>query len=261
MIFAFKFFVSLLFLYGVMCFYMYITQEAKIFNHSMVPDFPAPKGEAIHAVALKVDEYALLRGLHVKHDAKTLLIYFGGNADDAVQFVTHVPTLKSVDIVMFNYRGYGHSTGIPSQKTLYADTLRIYDTYAPSYEKVILVGRSLGTAMTAYLSAHREAALTVLITPFDSIASIAKENYPWLPVEWLIKHPFPSDKYISKVKHPVSIMEVENDTTTPRIHLEKIKAKILNLEEHYVFKNTTHGKVLEHPNFERVLHKMIEKFI
>lgn len=256
-----QYLIGALLLYGFICVYMYTTQEARIFNHSMVPDAPEPKAVNISPVSLRVADDALLRGLHVKNHASTLLIYFGGNADDAVQFVTHVPNLKQIDMVMFNYRGYGHSTGKPSQEALYNDAVTIYDTYAKDYEKVIIVGRSLGTAMATYLSSQRKSELTLLITPFDSIASIAKENYPWLPVDWLIKHPFPSNKYIMDVKQPISIMEVENDDVTPRIHLEKIKAEILNLEEHYIFKDTTHGEVLNHPDFEQVIQQMIEKFI
>lgn len=227
----------------------------------MVLDLPDPKGKNISPVSLRVANDALLRGLHVKNNSSTLLLYFGGNADDAVQFVTHVPNAKQVDMVMFNYRGYGHSTGKPSQDALYRDAVSIYDTYAPLYKKVIIVGRSLGTAMATYLSSQRKSELTLLITPFDSIASIAKEDYWWLPVTWLIKHPFPSEHYMTKVKQPVSIMEVENDDTTPRVHLEKIKTKILNLEEHYIFKDTTHGEVLNHPDFEQVIQQMIKKFI
>ena len=238
---------------------MYFTQEAKIFNSSAIVKKEPLQGNNLNYISLHVKD-ALLEGLHVKNNSDTLLLYFGGNADDATQFPSFIPDLH-VDMIMFNYRGYVKSTGSPSQDALFSDALKIYDTYALTYNQVIIVGRSLGTAVASYLSSQRKANLTIFITPFDSMESLAMANHPWLPVKILLKHPFYSKKYIASVKHSISIMEVDKDSVTPKVHLESFMQNIINLKEHYVFYNTTHGKVLEHPEFSKVFQKMIKDFI
>ena len=251
----------ILFLYLSAWVYVYFTQDSKIFNYAQINKNPPVKLKDCEKVFLKVADGVLLQGLYKKskqNDAP-LIIYFGGNSDDATRFLLHVEGLKGFNILAFNYRGYVNSSGKPSEKNLFEDAIKIYDKFAKN-SKVILIGRSLGSGVASYLASKREAEGLVLITPYDSIASLAREKYPYLPIDLLLKYKFESVKYISKINIPVAVIEVKGDTTVPNKNTQKLIKKIKNLALHVELENTTHADVLNHPDFEKIIKEAILKF-
>lgn len=254
-------FIGLIVIYFGALAYIYFTQNMQIFNAAFIKEKESFIVKNMENISLHVDENVRLEGVYKKSSKKDapLVIYFGGNADDATRILLHVKSLDEVDILSFNYRGYVKSSGKPSEKALFGDALRIYDEYAKD-KKVILIGRSLGTGVASYLASKREVAGVILITPYDSIVSIAKRKYPIFPIDILLRHKFESTKYISQVKAPVSLIEVKDDNVITKWHFDKIKEKVPNLSKHVLLENTTHGEVLEHPLFEEKIKEMIEKF-
>src|SRR5690606_40801686 len=79
-----------------------------------------------------------------------------------------------LNVVVFHYRGYGPSTGRPSEAAVLADALMIYDFMVERLEpaRVYAIGISLGSAVAAYLSQQRRLAGVLLVTPFDSVEAI-----------------------------------------------------------------------------------------
>ena len=239
--------------------YLYVTQEDQVFNAKMlVVKEQAIEGEGIEAISFDVDG-ARLKGLVRKTGEKApLILYFGGNADDAREFVRVTRPLMGYDIVTLNYRGYVESSGTPSEKALYKDALAQYDTFAKGRD-VIVVGRSLGTGVATYVAAQREVKGLVLITPYDSILSMAQRKYPYFPIDVLLKHPFEANKYIPRVQASIGVIEVKDDTTIPRYHLEQLLKAMPKPPLHVTLDNTTHGDVLEHPNFTTELQTILGK--
>ena len=84
------------------------------------------------------------------------ILYFGGNAEsvdyNAVPFAS---LFHDFTVYLVNYRGYGGSSGSPSERAFYADAIHIYDVVSPEYDAVSLVGRSLGSAVATYVAATR----------------------------------------------------------------------------------------------------------
>lgn len=240
--------------------YLYFTQDEQIFPARLIEKEESVRGENITPLTLNVGDNVVLDGVLRKDEENNagLILYFGGNADDATRFVLHVKALQGYDIVTFNYRGYVNSTGKPSEEALFHDALKIYDTYAKG-RKVFVVGRSLGTGVATYLATKRVVDGLVLITPYDSIISLGQRKYPFFPIALLINHPFESDQYIPFVTAPIAIIEVENDQTIPHYHLEKLMAAIPKEFLHVKLSNTTHGTVLEHPNFTQELQTLLGK--
>jgi pimeloyl-ACP methyl ester carboxylesterase len=113
-------------------------------------------------------------------------------------------------VVAFNYRGYGRSAGNPNEANLFADSLFLYDTLVASGvlipEKTVLIGRSIGTGIASYLSSKRFSQALILITPYDSILSISRESFPYVPVAWLSRNRFESTKYVERYMKPVFII-------------------------------------------------------
>ncbi len=240
--------------------YFYFTQNSKIFNISEIPSNPPLSLESVKKISFEVNDDVVLDGVYKKSNQKNAptIIYFGGNSDDATRFLLHVENLNNFDIVAFNYRGYLKSGGKPSEKTLFGDALKIYDRFANA-SGVILIGRSLGSGVAVYLASERKVLGVVLITPYDSIASLVKQKYPFLPVNLILKYKFESIKYIEKIKSPIVIIEVKNDTTIPNSNTLRLSKKIKNLSKIVVLENTTHADVLNHPQFEESLKNIIKE--
>lgn len=230
--------------------YLYITQDQKIFNFSIV-EKKRPKVlkecKNCKEVKLKVED-GLLDGVYLENNSSKLIIYFGGNADDATDFISIFKNLKNFDIVAFNYRGNALSSGTPSEKALFNDALRIYDTFANKKE-VFVVGRSLGSGVAIYLSSQRDVKKLFLITPYDSIENVAKERYPFFPIHWLIRYKFDSLRYINDVKADLFIFMVKNDNVVSNERTKNLIKHIKSSVEVKEFDNTTHADILEDKNF------------
>ena len=247
-------------LYLVAAWYLYVTQNDQLFPAKLIEKQPKVSGENIESLSLHVNNGAVLEGVLRKDERSDagLLIYFGGNADDATQFLLHVKELQGYDVLAFNYRGYGESTGKPSEEAFFEDALKIYDTYAKG-RKVVLLGRSLGSGVATYLASQRVVDGLVLLTPYDSILSVAKLKYPFFPVELLLKNKFDSVSYLPLVKAKIAVIEVEHDTIIPHYHLEKLLEAMPSRPLHVILTNTTHGNVLDNPTFTRTLQKILGK--
>jgi pimeloyl-ACP methyl ester carboxylesterase len=256
-----KWFAVGLVLYGVVVLVLYATQEKQIFNTLAISTPKTFSCDTCEAISLEVTPQVQLHGKRRPSPQKDfpLLLYFGGNADDATRIVLHADTWP-VEVVVFNYRGYVDSEGTPTQAALFGDALAIYDHYA-HHRPVVIMGRSLGTGVATYVAAHRKVAQVILITPYDSIRSLAREKFPFFPINWLIKHPFESIQYMPYVQAPVAILEVKDDNVIPAKHLEALKAKVPNLMSHDVLENTTHGEVLQHPDFEKTIQSILHRLL
>lgn len=251
-------------LYLVAMGYLYFTQNDQLFPAKSIVKEAKVSGDAIESLTLRVKEDVVLDGVLRKDEEEGvgagLILYFGGNADDATRFVVYTKELQGYDVIAFNYRGYLGSTGTPSEEALFEDALKIYDTYAKG-RKVVVIGRSLGTGVATYLASKRVVDGLVLLTPYDSILSLAKLKYPFFPIDLLLKNKFETVNYLPLVKAKIAIIEVENDVTIPRYHLEKLLEAMPSKPLHIILSNTTHGKILEHPAFTQELQTILGKII
>ncbi len=241
--------------------YLFFTQGSKIFNFSFVKKVK-PKVlshcKKCKEVKLKV-KGAVLDGVFKDENSSNLIIYFGGNADDATDFIKYTKDLKGFDVVAYNYRGNALSSGKPSEKKLLKDALKIYDTYSKNKE-VILIGRSLGSGIATYVASKRKAKGVLLITPYDSIENIAKSRYPFFPISFLLKYKFDSYKFVKDVSAPVSIFMVEDDQTISNQRTKNLMKYIKDLFYVKIFKNATHANILEEKGFQSELETTILKF-
>jgi hypothetical protein len=122
------------------------------------------------------------------------VMYFGGNAEEVSWTISDARWPRDWTIVGVNYRGYGTSEGKPGEPELTADALAIYDAITKRDDvdphRIVVFGRSLGTAIAAHLAARRLVAGAILVSPYDSMTAIGKLHYPWLPVSLLLRHRF-----------------------------------------------------------------------
>ena len=167
----------------------------------------------------------IMRGWLIKNASRPslrLLFYYGGNAEELSRILEESGKFGDRSLVLVNYRGYGRSDGKPGEEALQRDALEIFDmiTRRPDVDAddVVLMGRSLGTAIAVNVAAHRSHAGVILVSPFDSMTNVAKRHYPIIPVGLLLRHRFESFRLAPAIKSPVLILAADDDSIVPKSH-------------------------------------------
>ncbi len=172
----------------------------------------------VEEMSLHMDDGTKLNGWLLKNNtakpAKTI-IYFGGNAEELSGSLFSLQNISGWSVALINYRGYGSSEGSPNQVRLLSDALEIYKHFAQrpdvDPEKIVIMGRSIGTGVAVHVAAHTRTAGAILVSPYDSITGVAKETYPAFLVDALLRNPFDSLKLAPAIKTPTLILIAEND--------------------------------------------------
>ncbi len=120
---------------------------------------------------------------------------------------------KGYDFVMFDYRGFGKSSGRRSEKTLYLDTDFIYEWLKTEYPEnnIVVLGRSWGSGFAAYAASNHDPKMLILDSPYYSFSYQVYRFGWWLPIKWLLRYKVPTNKFLEKVKCPVFIIHGNRD--------------------------------------------------
>lgn len=188
------------------------------------------------------------------------IIYFGGNAETVLfNAEAFKPGFPEHSIYLVNYRGYGGSTGTPQEKALYADALHIFDQVSQSFSQVSIIGRSLGSGVATYVAARRDVGKLVLVTPFDSVESIAQKQFPIYPMSILLRDKFRSDARAKDIKSEVLVLIAGDDEVIPREHTDNlINAFGDNPVSAEIFERAGHNTISEHTGYHRLIKAFIE---
>jgi uncharacterized protein len=136
-------------------------------------------------------------------------------------------TAAGIGLIALSYRGYGGSSGKPTEAGLIADARAAYDFAAERYAgRIALWGESLGTGVAVALAAEKPVARVILESPYTSTLEVAAANYWFLPVRLLMKDQFRSDERIAHVKAPVLILHGEADGIIPIQYGERLYALV-----------------------------------
>jgi pimeloyl-ACP methyl ester carboxylesterase len=166
--------------------------------------------------------------LHVSvrpHEGPKALVYFGGNAEDVSRSLPSLAdTFPGHALYLLHYRGYGGSTGEPSEAALHADALALFDKVALVHPDVTVVGRSLGSGVAIRLASERPVSRLVLVTPYDSIEALAAQRFPWLPMRWLLRDTYRSIRHAPSIRVPTLLIAAGNDKVIPLESTERLLA-------------------------------------
>ena len=157
-----------------------------------------------------------------------VVIYFHGNAgslawrNERFQRIT----ADGTGLVALSYRGYGGSSGTPTENGLLADADAAYAFAIARYpaERIVLWGESLGSGVAVALAAKRKVGRILLESPFTSAADIGASVYWYVPVRFLMKDQFRSDERIRHVTAPVLILHGTDDRVVPIAFGERLYA-------------------------------------
>lgn len=205
-----------------------------------------------------------LGGWHVSENKDNLLIYFGGNAEEVSKNIDAVELFEGWSVVLMHYRGYGTSKGNPGEINFYNDALEVYDYLTSiedkAYSKIVVMGRSIGTGVATYLAYERNVDGVVLVTPYDSLSSVAEKKVPFLPVGILLKHKFDSVSRASKITVPVLMLVAAEDKTIPPFHAEKLAKEWAGQVTMEVFKGEGHNSISKNEAYWTTIGDFLDMF-
>lgn len=157
-----------------------------------------------------------------------VVIYFPGNGDALAYLVGRFRDITSdgTGLIALAYRGYAGSSGRPSETGLLADAAAVYAFATALYEpaRIVAWGHSLGTGVAVAAAAAHPLGGLILEAPYTSIADVAAAAFPYFPVRYFLKDPFPSEEWIAKVTAPLLIMHGARDSTVPMRFGERLFA-------------------------------------
>jgi hypothetical protein len=151
---------------------------------------------------------------------RMLVIYLHGNGGSLTRRTTRLMSLArdGDGFLAVSWRGYGGSSGSPTEDGLIADAHAAY-AHALSRgvppSRIILFGESLGTGVAIALAASREVAGVALEAPYSSTADVARDIYWYAPVGLLMRDQFRSDLRVGGVRAPILIVHGDNDRVVP----------------------------------------------
>jgi fermentation-respiration switch protein FrsA (DUF1100 family) len=200
---------------------MYVFQRSLMYFPDTTRTLPAQAGlpQATEVTLTSADGERLIAWHVPPRGDKPVVLYFQGNAGASnlrAERFTWL-TADGTGLVALSYRGYGGSTGTPTEDGLIRDATAAYDFAAAHYpgKRIVLFGESLGTAVAIALAAERRVAGVILDAPFTSAADVGASAYPFAPVRWFMKDTFRSDLRIVRVSAPVLVLHGERDSIIP----------------------------------------------
>lgn len=157
-----------------------------------------------------------------RHDRATpVLLWAHGNAGNLTGRAPHAQVLagEGMSVFLFDYRGYGKSEGSPDEEGIYADAEAAYAYLTGELEiapeRIVLLGRSLGSAPAARLATRVPHAATVLVSPLPSARHMARRMFAGLPVDWLARSRFPVVDWVRERSTPLLVIHGDRDDVIP----------------------------------------------
>jgi hypothetical protein len=239
--------------YLLLCVALFVEQRRLLY-------FPPPVTPAqIQGTLEMAVDGATLRVSHLERPGAGAVIWFGGNADDvSASMALIAAAFPDRSIYAMHYRGYGGSTGAPTEPSLRADALVLHDLVKGAHPEIIVVGRSLGSGVAIGLAAARPVARLVLVTPYDSLQALAQRQFPMFPVSLLLRDKYESWRYAPGLQVPVLLVAADHDEVVPRASTDLLATRFApGVARLHVLPGTSHNTILDSPAFERLMREIV----
>ena len=255
--------------FAALCALLYLVQERLIFLPRSLSESTRHALRAVPGVIEIEARAADGTRLHgwLRHGAEEaarpgLVVYFGGNAEEVSGQVLDADALAPWSLAAFNYRGYGLSEGRPSEAALVADALVAYDRFAVREDvdpaRIVVFGRSLGGGVAVQLAAARPVRGVVLVSPFDSLKSVGRRHYPFVPVSLLLRHPFDSVARAPDIEAPLLVLAGERDRIVPSTHSKRLFDAWRGPKRWVLLPGADHNGIHLHPGYWPAIREFLE---
>lgn len=209
--------------YGALCLAMFVLQRSLQYFPDRSPMDPAAAGlpqARTETLATPDGERLAAWWVAPRDERAPVYLYLHGNGAHlharALRFAHLVA--DGAGLLAPSWRGYGGSSGRPTEAGLHLDARTAYDALrargiAP--ERIVLYGESLGSTVAVMLAAEHPVRALLLDSAFASALDVARRAYPWLPVRWLLRDTYRADLAAPRVRVPVLQVHCEHDPVTP----------------------------------------------
>lgn len=250
-------------LYAGLLAWLYWRQESLLFPGQKLPEdyrfnFPVPFEERF----IEVDG-ATLNALHFRQpDPRGVIFFLHGNGGNLQGWTENIEYYQQVnyDLFIFDYRGYGKSSGrYSSQEQLIADVRAAWKSMQQAYDQalpVVIYGRSLGTALGVHLAREVEAQLLVLVSPFIHMQAMAQRRFPYVPGA-ILRYPLRTDQMITQVEQPIVILHGSDDGFIPADHSRSLHALVSDSSELFIIDGAEHNDIHTYDDYLSTLTRLL----
>ena len=186
---------------------------------------PAGVGLDFEELTLEASDGVVIAAWFVPQpQANATVLFCHGNAGNISDRLHSIQVLHELgyNVLIFDYRGFGRSTGSPSESGTYLDADAAWrwlvETRGEPAERVVILGRSLGGAVAIELAGRHPPAALVVESTFTSLADIGQHHYRLLPVRLLLKHRYESIDKVSKITCPKLFLHGTDDRLIPLVN-------------------------------------------
>jgi len=243
---------------------VWLFQERMLYFPRPVESRPAPRA-GLEKVTLTAPDGVRLRGWFVKSEGERapLVIYFGGNAEEVSWLTGLVGQFAGWSLLLVNFRGYGDSEGRPGEKQLFGDARLAYDYAAKrpdvDPERIVAMGRSLGSGVAVHLAANRRLRGVILVSPYDSILEVARRHYPFLPVSILLRHRFDSLALAPEIDTPLLCLVATEDKLIPPAQSRVLFAAWRGVKTWREVSRSDHDSIAGEPEYWRSIAEFLRE--
>jgi len=214
--------------YGGVVLLVYLFQSHLVFYPGTGRELiatPARIGLSYEDLHLETSDGISLHGWYIPAtQPHGTVLFLHGNAGNISHRLDSVLMFHRLgyNMLIFDYRGYGNSSGAPTEQGTYSDAEAAWhylteQRHTPSC-RIVLYGESLGGAVAAWLAARQTPAALVIASGFTSVPDLAQNIYPFLPVRWLARIRYDTREYLRSVAVPVLIAHSPEDDIIPFEH-------------------------------------------
>lgn len=240
-------------------------QHLFIFHPRTLPDdhvFQHPLPSTEYWISVPARGHVNALRFSAEEPAKGTVLFFHGNASTLNSWGKTYEWIvaSGYHLVLYDYRGYGKSTGRRNQQILYQDAEAIYDWLAQREDprRIILYGRSMGSAFACRVAAHRPCRHVILETPFSSMRDLFYTYYPFLPRLFFFRYKLPSRDYLAQVSAPVTIFQGTADYIVPYRNARKLVGA-LKPGDHFVkIEGGGHRDLFQYDRFRKMLMEILD---
>jgi pimeloyl-ACP methyl ester carboxylesterase len=226
--------IALLLIYTAACAAVFLLQRKLQYLPDATPMPPPAAAGLARGVAEELTtpdgEHLVAWWIPPGDEAQPVFLYLHGNGANLTNRVRRFERLTAdgAGLLAVSWRGYGGSSGAPTEPGLLADARTAYAWLAARVvpRRIVLYGESLGTTVAVLLAAEAPVAALVLDSSFDSALAVAGNTYPWLPVSLLLRDTYRADLAAARVKVPVWQVHCRDDPLTPLHFAEKLNVRL-----------------------------------
>ncbi len=209
---------------GATLFLVIFEKQLIYFPAATVDVTPKALGLPFEEILIDVESGVRIHGWLIKAAGEpgvTTVLFSHGNAGNIADRLDRVLRLRDLgaDFLLYDYRGYGQSTGEPDEEGTYRDGRAAYDYLAKDRRidpsRIVLMGESLGCAISVQLAMERKAAGLILEAPFASVPHMAAAIYPFLPVGRFVRTRYDNLAKISQLRMPLLVVQGVMDEVIP----------------------------------------------